>query len=88
LIIGNASKKFTYRVSVIRSGASYAQRRVDVVQNPKKDIVFTAVVSFKVAEESPVNCSRGQRLKEKYGVVIAGREPESWPEAPSVDSPL
>jgi acyl-CoA thioesterase len=86
--MGTTNRPFTYHVSVVRSGASYAQRRVDVLQNPKKGIIFTAVVSFKIPEESPVHCSKREKLHEKYGVVIDGREPGSWPEAPGVDSPL
>lgn len=88
LLLATTAKPFIYQVSVIRSGASYAQRRVDVYQDAAQGLVFTAVVSFKLAEESAVTCARRQTLEERYAVALDGRTVESWPEAPGVDSPL
>jgi hypothetical protein len=51
-------------------------------------LVFTCVCSFKTHEASIRARSKKAALEKEYGVVLAARTPESWPEAPGVDSPL
>jgi hypothetical protein len=51
-------------------------------------LVFTCVCSFKTDERSAAARSKRAGLEREYAAVLAGRAPESWPEAPGIDSPL
>lgn len=51
-------------------------------------LVFTAVCSFKTEEKSIRAESKRADLEGEYKAVLEGRSPESWPEAPGIDSPL
>ena len=51
-------------------------------------LVFTCVCSFKTGEASVRARSKRADLEREYAAVLAGRAPESWPEAPGIDSPL
>jgi hypothetical protein len=114
LLVARTNAPFRYRVSVVREGGGYAQRRVDVTQRREAEpeqaggrtssatvttpgkpaagdegpLVFTCVCSFKTDEASVVARSKRADLEREYAVVLAGRAPESWPEAPGIDSPL
>lgn len=117
LLVGRTDAPFRYRVSVVREGGGYAQRRVDVTQRREVEpeqaggqtkppptttratpgkathgeegpLVFTCVCSFKTDEASVHARSKKADLDREYAVVLAGRAPESWPEAPGIDSPL
>jgi acyl-CoA thioesterase len=88
LLIGLTNVPFRYAVSVVRDGGGYVQRRVDVTQEGAKGVVFTCVCSFKTHEGSVQERSRRAELESAYETVLRGRPPESWPEAPGIDSPL
>ncbi|KAF2670464.1 Thioesterase/thiol ester dehydrase-isomerase [Microthyrium microscopicum] len=87
LQLGFTNVPFTYTISPIRDGAGYVQRRVDVSQKRTKGLMFTAVCSFKRPEKSQATRTLDGRLEERYA-LLKGRGPESWAEAPSIDSPF
>jgi hypothetical protein len=104
LVVGRTDAPFRYRVEVVREGGGYCQRRVDVRQRREAGkesagargrgeeeegpLVFTCVCSFKTGEASVRARSKRADLEREYAAVLAGRAPESWPEAPGIDSPL
>lgn len=78
---------FVYKVSVVREGGGYVQRRVDARQEGD-EVVFTCVCSFKTAEVDYQRRSRKTDLRRQYASVLGDKSLESLPEAPGVDSPL
>ena len=86
--MGVTDLPFLYKVTVVRDGRNYCQRRVDVTQEEEGGVMFTAVCSFKVAEENAVERTLKSRVEEEYRVVLDGVPLESLPECPGIDSPL
>ena len=78
---------FVYHVKAIRDGGSYCTRSVSVVQAEGKGIAFTATVSFKRIESSPVEVWDGRDLYAHYSDALEGRRPEDFPETPGMDTP-
>ena len=87
MLFGVTYLPFLYKVSIVREGKGYVQRRVDVVQEDEK-LMFTCVCSFKLPESNPVERVNSSRLEEQYKSVLEGKPLDRLPEAPGVDSPL
>jgi len=88
ILQGDTTCPFTYRIEAIRDGGGYCQRQVFVTQDSNKGVCFTCICSFKRPERSFNERSLNVDLREKYKVVLDGKEPGDWPECPGIDSPL
>ena len=78
---------FIYKVSVVRDGKRYIQRRVDVTQEESDKIVFTCVCSFKTPEKNIEERARHSQLEMEYKSVLENKPLDTLPEAPGIDSP-
>lgn len=79
---------FVYKVHKIRDGRSYATRIVNVTQAKGKGVCFTCTCSFKTDEAGNLNAQGSVDLWEKYDVVLRGKRPDDFPEAPGMDLPF
>jgi acyl-CoA thioesterase II len=84
---GDSSIPFVYRVQTIRNGRSYCTRIVNVTQAEGKGICFTCTCSFKRPEGGHLDVQEEIDLGKKYNVVLAGKQPEDWEEAPGMGVP-
>jgi hypothetical protein len=69
------------------SSPSTAPYQESAVEGERGDICFTCICSFKKDEVSVIGHQMEARLKERYAVVIQGRDPESHEIPPRVDAP-
>ncbi|KAK4988234.1 hypothetical protein LTR50_004060 [Elasticomyces elasticus] len=82
---GMTEVPFVYSVSTVRDGRSYCTRTVNVTQAEGKGICFTCTCSFKTVEDNRFDVQEEVNLEKEYGVVLEGKRPDDWPEAPGVD---
>jgi acyl-CoA thioesterase len=88
LLLGVTNIPFIYHVYTLRDGGRVTQRRVDVTQDAENGIVFTAVISFKRAEENAVERSARGNLEERFAKALKSKQIEDHATAPGIDSPL
>jgi acyl-CoA thioesterase len=93
ILPGRVDIPFIYTVSRTHTGDSYAWRQVSAYQNGNQTPSFIATISFKRAERHDTRnvpiahqSEPTTYLREKYASVLAGKEPESHPAAPSLDA--
>lgn len=77
-----------YKVHNIRDGRSYATRIVNVTQARGKGVCFTCTCSFKTDETGNLDAQESINVWEKYDVVLKGKNPDEFPEAPGMDMPF
>lgn len=78
---------FIYHIHKIRDGRSIASRAVTVTQGDSDAICFSGLISFKTPESSLIDVQEPVDLWEKYKVVLHGKKPADFPDAPSMDIP-
>jgi acyl-CoA thioesterase len=88
LLLAVTNLPFQYRVTVVRDGRRYVQRRVDVTQDGNDIVVFTCLCSFKTPEKNGEERMHRSQLEVQYKSVLENKPLDSFPEAPGVDSPL
>lgn len=97
ILPGRLDVPFRYTVQRIRDGGSYSTRSVTATQSASSSspteapapICYTALVSFKRAEASPLSHQAPVDLATTYAAALADKpSPTDHPLAPSGDSPL
>ncbi|KAH7342813.1 thioesterase-like superfamily-domain-containing protein [Rhexocercosporidium sp. MPI-PUGE-AT-0058] len=60
---------------------------IEDVQGELGKICFSSMISFKRDEEYVKGHQIGVGVRERYGSIVEGKRPESWPLVPRVDAP-
>lgn len=84
---GITTVPFVYKVHNIRNGRSYCTRVVNVTQAEGSGICFTCTCSFKIAESNDLDVQDRLDVWDEYQVVLQGKRPEDFEEAPGMDVP-
>lgn len=87
VLSGDSSIPFVFRVQTVQDGRSYCTRTVNATQAEGKGICFTCTCSFKRPEDGRVDLQETVNLEKQYDVVLSGKKPEDWEEAPGVGAP-
>ncbi|GAB7354168.1 hypothetical protein MBLNU459_g4722t1 [Dothideomycetes sp. NU459] len=86
-LAGLTNVSFVYNVKTIRDGRSYCTRIVHVTQAEGKGICFTCTCSFKLSEDSPLDVQEEIDIRRQYAILLDGKKPEDFDEAPGMDVP-